>query len=123
MKNKNNIKLNTATAYYVSNITMALLVIMTICLMFYIQFKVDNIQDIVNEVDNKIVAYEDEIGVLEVEWVYLTRPERLRILSQKYLGNNNDYIASNQVKDVAKLEKYSLSKLEEYENKQLAMSQ
>jgi len=123
MKNKNNIKLNTATAYYVSNITMALLVIMTICLMFYIQFKVDNIQDIVNEVDTKIVAYEDEIGVLEVEWVYLTRPERLRILSQKYLGNNNDYIASNQVKDVAKLEKYSLSKLEEYENKQLAMSQ
>ena len=123
MKNKNNIKLNTATAYYVSNITMALLVIMSICLMFYIQFKVDNIQDIVNEVDNKIVAYEDEIGVLEVEWVYLTRPERLRILSQKYLGNNNDYIASNQVKDVAKLEKYSLSKLEEYENKQLAMSQ
>ncbi len=123
MKNKNNIKLNTAAAYYVSNITMALLVIMSICLMFYIQFKVDNIQDIVNEVDNKIVAYEDEIGVLEVEWVYLTRPERLRILSQKYLGNNNDYIASNQVKDVTKLEKYSLSKLEEYENKQLAMSQ
>ena len=123
MKNKNGIKLNTATAYYISNITMALLVIMSICLMFYIQFKVDNIQDIVNEVDNKIVAYEDEIGVLEVEWVYLTRPERLRILSQKYLGNNNDYIASNQVKDVAKLEKYSLSKLEEYENKQLAMSQ
>ena len=122
MKNKNGIKLNTATAYYTSNIIMALLVMMSIYLMFYVQFKVDNLQDKVSEVDNKIIAYEDEIGVLEVEWVYLTRPERLRILSQKYL-ENNDYIASNQVKDVNKLEKYSLSKLEEYENKQLAMSQ
>lgn len=119
---KNRIKLNTATAYYVSNIIMASLVMMSIYLMFYVQFKVDNLQDKVSEVDNKIIAYEDEIGVLEVEWVYLTRPERLRILSQKYL-ENNDYIASNQVKDVDKLERYSLSKLEEYENKQLAMSQ
>jgi len=122
VKNKNRVKLNTATAYYISNMVMASLVIMSICLMFYVQFKVDNIQDQVSEVDNKIIAYEDEIGVLEVEWVYLTRPERLRILSQKYL-ENNDYIASNQVKDVSKLERYSLSKLEEYETKQLAMSQ
>jgi hypothetical protein len=120
--NKNNIKLNTAKAYYITNAILALMVLISIYLMFHIQFRVNNLQEKVSEVDNKIVAYEDEIRVLQVEWVYLTRPERLRILSEKYL-NNSDYIASNQVKNVDKLQPYYLSNLEKYESKQLAMNQ
>lgn len=120
MRNKNNIKLNTVTGFYLSNAIIAFIVLFSIYLMFYVQFKVNDLQEKVSEVDSKIVAYEDEIKVLGVEWVYLTRPERLRILSEKYLVNN-DYIASNQIKNIDKLEPYYLSNLEKYESKQLAM--
>ena len=84
-------------------------------MMFLIQFKVDNFQDKVGEIDAKISALDDEIRVLEVEWVYLTRPERLRSLSERYLQNNG-YIASNQVKDVDDLQKYYTASLRRQEN-------
>ncbi len=100
---------------YLINSCLAFIVLFSIMMMFLIQFKVDNLQDQVGEIDAKISALDDEIRVLEVEWVYLTRPERLRSLSERYLQNNG-YIASNQVKDVDNLQKYYTANLRQQEN-------
>ncbi len=100
---------------YLINSTLAFVVLCSIMLMFFIQFKVDGLQDKVNEVDSQISALDDEIRVLEVEWVYLTRPERLRMLSEKYLQNNG-YIASNQVKDTAHLQVYYTASIRKQQN-------
>jgi hypothetical protein len=87
--------------------------------MFFIQFRVDNLQTKVNEATTRILSLDNEIRVLEVEWVYLTRPARLRILSKKYLYNNG-YIASNQVKDEIKLQSYYIANIRK--NKNIAMN-
>ena len=75
---------------------------LSILLMFVVQFKVEALQDEIAQTENEIAAYEDEIQLLEVEWVYLTRPERLRSLAARYLENNG-YALANQIKDSDKL--------------------
>jgi len=100
---------------YLMNSVLAFAVLCSIMLMFFIQFKVDSLQVRVGDIDSKISALDDEIRVLEVEWVYLTRPERLRALSEKYLQNNG-YIASNQVKDTTHLQVYYTAALRKQEN-------
>ncbi|MES2677245.1 MAG: hypothetical protein V4612_02885 [Pseudomonadota bacterium] len=107
--------LSKTSKLYLINSSLAFIVLFSIMAMFLIQFKVDNLQDKVGEVDAKISALDDEIRVLEVEWVYLTRPERLRSLSERYLQNNG-YIASNQVKDSQSLQKYYTANLRRQEN-------
>jgi cell division protein FtsL len=107
--------LSKTTKCYLMNSVLAFAVFCSIMLMFFIQFKVDGLQVRVSEIDSKISALDDEIRVLEVEWVYLTRPERLRALSKKYLQNNG-YIASNQVKDTAHLQVYYTANLRRQEN-------
>ncbi len=103
------------TKCYLINSVLAFTVLCSIMLMFFIQFKVDNLQVRVGAIDSKISVLDDEIRVLEVEWVYLTRPERLRTLSKKYLQNNG-YIASNQVKDAAHLQIYYTASLRKQKN-------
>ena len=44
--------------------------------MFMVQFKVEDLQDEIAKTETDIVAFQDKIQLLEVEWVYLTRPER-----------------------------------------------
>lgn len=107
--------------YYLVNFSLVMVVLFTISSMFFIQFKVDDLQDRVGEVDAQINASNDEIRVLEVEWVYLTRPERLRTLSAKYLQNNS-YTNSNQIKDTASLEKYYTANLARQQSKSVAMN-
>ena len=107
--------LSKATKCYFINSVLAFVVLCSIMLMFFIQFKVDSLQVRVGKVDSKISALDDEIMVLEVEWVYLTRPERLRALSEKYLKNNG-YIASNQVKDAMHLQVYYTANLRRQES-------
>ena len=107
--------------YYATNFCLFFLVIASIIFMFCIQFKIDDLQTSIVALDKEISAYKSEINILEVEWVYLTRPERLRILSNKYLENSK-HINPTQVKDVATLQKYYFARLKKYETENLAMN-
>lgn len=88
--------------YYFTNFSLIFGVIFSIITMFVIQFKVENLQDEMQKTKNQISDYEDKIRLLEVEWVYLTRPERLRQLASRYLKNNG-YALANQIKEVGEI--------------------
>lgn len=70
----------------------------SILLMFCVQFSVENLQEQISSTKSQISDYEDRLRLLEVEWVYLTRPERLRQLASSYLKNNG-YVLVNQIID------------------------
>ncbi len=70
----------------------------SVCLAFYMQFKFDFLQEQILSSKNQIVEYQDQIRLLEVEWVYLTRPERLRQLTEKFL-QDNQYMLASQVQE------------------------
>ena len=74
--------------FYFFNIAVLTAVTLSILLMFGVQFRVEALQDEMLKAEGEISAYEDNIQLLEVEWVYLTRPERLRVLSANYLKDN-----------------------------------
>jgi hypothetical protein len=89
---------------YFLNLVIIGSLLLSIFTMFFVQYKVESIQDDIYKTKNEISSLEDEIRLLEVEWVYLTRPERLRILVAKYLKNNG-YALASQIKTVEQLEK------------------
>ncbi len=108
--------------FYFANCALVASVVLSILLMFVVQFKVEALQDGVVKTENEIAAYEDEIQLLEVEWVYLTRPERLRILASRYLQNNG-YALASQIKDEEKLEKYYFANYQKVEGGEVAASE
>lgn len=104
--------------FYFANLLLAVSVIFSIIFTFLVQFRVEGLQDEMVKTENEIIAYEDEIQLLEVEWVYLTRPERLRLLASRYLQDNG-YALASQIKDVDKLEQYYLVNYQKAEEKLL----
>jgi len=94
--------------FYFSNIMLVATIFCSIIIMFTVQFKVEALQDEMSQAESDIVEYEDKIKLLEVEWVYLTRPERLRTLANIYLKDNG-YTLASQIKETEKLEKYYLA--------------
>lgn len=107
--------------FYFANCALVASVVLSIFLMFVVQFKVEALQDEIARTENEIVAYEDEIQLLEVEWVYLTRPERLRTLASRYLQNNG-YALASQIKDEEKLEKYYFANYQKLEGGEVVAS-
>lgn len=89
---------------YLINSSLMTMVFLVIILMNIMQFQVESLQDEVIKTKNEISSFEDEIRILEVEWVYLTRPERLRNIANRYL-KNNDYALASQIKDNDEFEK------------------
>ncbi len=85
--------------------------------MFTVQFSVESLQDEMATTESQIISYEDEIKLLEIEWSYLTRPERIRILASKYLKDNS-YTVVGQIKDVNKLGQYYLANYNKYQANQ-----
>ena len=69
--------------FYFANLLLVASVIFSIIFTLLVQFRVEGLQDDMVKTENEIIAYEDEIQLLEVEWVYLTRPERLRTLASR----------------------------------------
>jgi hypothetical protein len=108
--------------FYLANISVVVAVVMTVILMFAVQFKVESLQDEVVKAEGEIAAFEDEIQLLEVEWVYLTRPERLRNLASRFLQDNS-YMLASQIKDESRLEQYYLVNYKKLEEKEMALSQ
>ena len=108
--------------FYFANCALVASVVLSILLMFVVQFKVEALQDGVVKTENEIAAYEDEIQLLEVEWVYLTRPERLRILASRYLENNG-YALASQIKNEEKLEKYYFANYQKIEGGEVVASE
>lgn len=105
--------------FYFTNCVAAGLVVLSILLMFVVQFNVEALQDEMVKTENEISSYEDEIQLLEVEWVYLTRPERLRMLASRYLKDNG-YALASQIKDEEKLEKYYFANYQKVESREVA---
>ena len=106
--------------FYLTNSVLISGIILSIILMFVVQFKVESLQDEIANAENEIASYQDQIQFLEVEWVYLTRPERLRTLAANYLQNNG-YALASQIKNVDDLEKYYLATYEKTEVDKLAL--
>ena len=91
--------------FYLANFILVFSIIFTITTMFLVQFQVENTKDKIHKMESDISAAHDQIQLLEVEWVYLTRPGRLRDLSSKFLKNNG-YALASQIKDRKKLEEF-----------------
>ncbi len=91
--------------FYFANFTIVFAIIFSIIFMFYVQFKVEKMQDLIAQNRVNISDYEDQIRLLEVEWVYLTRPERLRQISTRFLKNNG-YALASQIKGEDEIEKF-----------------
>ena len=106
--------------FYLTNSALISGIILSIILMFVVQFKVESLQDEIANDENEIASYQDQIQFLEVEWVYLTRPEMLRTLAANYLQNNG-YALASQIKNVDDLEKYYLATYEKTEVDKLAL--
>jgi cell division protein FtsL len=105
--------------FYLTNFLLIIAILTSIVFMFMVQFKVEGLQDEMSTTESQIISYEDEIKLLEIEWSYLTRPERLRILAGKYLKDNS-YTVAGQIKDVNKLGQYYLANYDKYQANQLA---
>ncbi len=107
--------------FYLTNSALISGILLSIILMFVVQFKVESLQDEISSAESEIAAYQDQIQLLEVEWVFLTRPERLRTLATNYLQNSG-YALASQIKDIGDLEKYYLATYEKTEVDKLALS-
>ncbi len=101
--------------FYLANFSLAAMLMLSIVVMFVVQFKVEALQDEMMRTKMEISAYEDELQLLEVEWVYLTRPERLRNLASRYLKDNS-YILASQIKDRKKLEEFYFVNYKRFES-------
>lgn len=95
---------NLNKVYFLNSLVIGFLLI-SIFALYFVQYQVENLQDDIAKTKNEISSLEDEIRLLEVEWVYLTRPERLRTLVAKHLKNNG-YALASQIKSVEELEKF-----------------
>lgn len=69
---------------------------------YEVKYEVRDIKQDVHALETKIAEEKEAIHVLDAEWAYLTRPERLRRLSEKYLSLGP--VQATQIRDEASLE-------------------
>jgi hypothetical protein len=112
---------NSLNKLYFFNFVIIGITIFSISFTFFTQFKVEALQDEIGLAEMQISTYKDQIKLLEVEWTYLTRPERLRVLANKYLKDNG-YTLANQIKNSDALEKYYVVNYEKSESQKLALN-
>ncbi len=94
---------NSLNKYYFCNFAVVASVLVAITIAFSVQFKVESLQDQMAETEGQIAFYQDQITLLEVEWTYLTRPERLRDLTSRYFKDNG-YTLASQIKNSAEFD-------------------
>jgi hypothetical protein len=85
------------------------LFLLSIATLFIIQFQVAELKNELITIETDIASYEDDIKILDIEWVYLTRPQRLRLLASQHLQGSN-YIKLSQMKEESQLTNYYITK-------------
>lgn len=68
-------------------IISSLLCIISCFFMFHIKFTVQNIARDIRELKNQIEIETESIRVLNAEWAYLNKPQKLKQIVVKYLPN------------------------------------
>jgi len=101
--------------FYFYNSLAIFVVVASIAFTFSVQFRVENMQNSIVKTESEISEFQQKIKLLEVEWTYLTRPERLRKLANEYL-QDNDYLLAEQIKDIDDLKEYYLAKQQKLES-------
>lgn len=84
---------------YLLNFIFFISLLISIILNFFVTFRVEDLQDQIEKNGYQISSYRDQIGLLGVEWAYLTRPARLRELSSLYLKDNGYTLASQIINE------------------------
>ncbi len=107
--------------FYFCNVSLVVATLASILLAFTMQFKVEALQDQMANTKAQIVAFEDQIGLLEVEWTYLTRPARLRELASRYLKDNG-YTLASQIKGSDAMDQYYLASYSKGAGQQVALN-
>lgn len=64
--------------------------------LFHIKYTVKNLKKDLLEINSQITDSKDEIHTLKAEWAYLSSPERIKRLSDRYL--DLEFSSSSQVK-------------------------
>lgn len=73
------------------------LLALSVFALFQVKYKVQNLRRDLAEIERQIEADKQSIHVLEAEWAYLNRPERLRRLADQYLDLR--YVNVAQIKE------------------------
>lgn len=53
--------------------------------LFYVKHVVENTENDLAQLEDQINSDQDEIHVLKAEWIYLSRPDRIKKLASQYL--------------------------------------
>lgn len=73
------------------------LLALSIFALFQVKYKVQNLHRDLAEIERQIAIDKKTIHVLEAEWAYLNRPERLKQLADQYLDLR--YVSVAQMKE------------------------
>ncbi len=106
---------------YLLNSVAAIILIFSICFTFYVQFKVDMMQNKLVSAQLEIEYYQKDLKLLNIEWTYLTRPDRIRKLSKQYL-KDNQIIRYSQVKDFKDMRQFYLTNLKKHQKQNILSS-
>lgn len=81
----------------------ALIVLSLIFCLYRLKYEVTALEDLERSVDQEIIVLQKDYAVLTAEWKFLTNPDRIQFLANKYLKLENTT-------------PYQLSKLDDYCN-------
>lgn len=110
---------NSINKFYLFNTAVVSTFVVVVVMNFVVQFKVESLQQEVKSFELKISDYKKQIKYLEIEWAYLTRPSRLRDLSQAYLKGNR-YTLASQIKSDTEMKQLFAANYERSKTRQIA---
>lgn len=68
-------------------VAWGLAVVIAVFLLYRVKYEVQALRTQVADASRQLEAEKEALHVVAAEWAYLNRPERLRMLSQKYLSS------------------------------------
>lgn len=71
-----------------ARLLLVLLLMAGVSGVYFIKYKVAILDEEISSMRREISEEQENIHVLQAEWTYLTRPQRIKQLSKKYLGED-----------------------------------